>query len=160
MAYFGRFPLVRYNGVLQVNLTTRADLISAVRDDPAYFYEYVVEEGESPELIADRFYDDIELAWVVLMANQIVNVFEEWPKSYHELEEYIREKYPNPNGIHHYESISSGVIVDSDYPLYDRRPVTNTEYEERLNDEKRNIKLILPDFIGDVISMHKELMRL
>lgn len=160
MTYFGRFPLVRYNGVLQVNLTARADLISAVRDDPSYFYEYVVEEGESPELIADRFYDDIELAWVVLMANQIVNVFEEWPKSYHELEEYIREKYPNPNGIHHYESISSGIVVDSDYPLYDRRPVTNTEYEERLNDEKRNIKLILPDFIGDVISMHKELMRL
>lgn len=160
MAYFSRFPLVNYGGLLQVNLTRRVDFLDEFRNNPGAYIEYTIEEGMTPELLADRFYDDVNQAWVILAFNQIVNVFEEWPKGQKELESYIEEAYEDPNGIHHWKSLSSGVIVcPVVHPEYDRVPVTNFEYEVELNEKKREIKLLLPEFIGTVNDLHKRLMR-
>lgn len=159
MAYFNVFPLVRMNnGTLAVNITARTAFLSKYRDDPRYYYEHSIGEGETPEIIADKFYDDATLAAFILMFNGIINVYEEWPMDSYSLDLYIDDKYANPNDIHHYVAASTGNIVDADYPVYDRVPVTNAEYEIELNESRRKIKLILPELIGSVVAQHRELM--
>jgi hypothetical protein len=160
MAYFSNFPLVNYQNTLQVNLTRRVDIASMFKQNEKYYLEYSVRDGETPEMIADRFYDDAQLHWIILLMNDILNPFYDWPMSQLALESYINEKYDNPNGINHYISVSTGNRVDPQLnPVYDTRPVTNYEYETDLNDEKRNVKLLLPEFTGIVMNRQKELMR-
>jgi hypothetical protein len=131
-----------------------------MKEDPRYYLEYSIKEGDTPEIIADKFYDDATYAWIVLDFNTIVDVFEEWPKDQYALDQYIIEKYENPFDIHHWVSIETGDIVcPLNYPEYNRVPVTNTEYEYNENDLKRDIKLVLPEYIGTIVSRHKELMR-
>lgn len=159
MAYFNVFPLVRLNdGSLGMNITSRTAFLSKYTNDPRYYYEHTITEGETPEIIADKFYDDVEMAVFILLFNGIVNVYEEWPLDSYTLDQYIDDKYDNPNEVHHYVAASTGNIVDADYLAYDRIPITNAEYEIELNDSRRKIKLILPELIGSVVSQHKELM--
>lgn len=159
MAYFNHFPLVKYNGVYQVNLTRRVSVGAAFKNNPEFYYDYSVKEGDTPESIADQFYDDAELAWIVLDMNGIINVFEEWPKTQYELDEYVKDKYDNPQGIHHYVSLVSGQRVWPEvHPAYDMMPVTNYDYETVVNDDKRVIKLLLPDYVQNVVANHRELM--
>lgn len=157
MAYFSRFPLVRHDNNLQVNLTRRVAIDPKFKNNPAVYFEYDVKDSDTPENIADRFYDDVDYSWVVLQFNDIVNVFEEWPKSQYELDQYILGKYDNPYGIHHYVSLSTNEYVSPEvHPSYDRIPVTNYEYEVELNDAKRKIKLVLPELANEVVIAHKE----
>ena len=60
---------------------------------------YDVKEGETPEMIADKLYDDPELHWVVLMVNDITDRFHQWPMSAFQFEQYVKDKYDDPNGI-------------------------------------------------------------
>lgn len=158
--YFSNFPLVRYNGELQVNITRRAGIANQFKSNPAYYVEYTIQESDTPEIIADKIYDDASLAWIVLDMNTIVNVFEEWPKSQQALEAYVKYKYADPYGVAYYISGASGIVVDPLVnPAWDNIPVTHYEHEHKLNEAKRNIRLLLPDYVGAITSRHKELMR-
>lgn len=157
MSYFNRFTLVRHDGQLQVNLTRRVTIDEQFKTNPSVYYEYEVQESDTPENLSDRFYDDPEYAWVILQFNDIINVFEQWPRSQYELESYINGKYDNPFEVHHYKSVSTNEVVSYDlHPSYDRMPVTNYEYEVGINDEKRSIKLILPELVSEVVLSHKD----
>lgn len=159
MGFFSNFPLVRYNGSLQVNLTRRSTVSNSFKNNEAYFYKYTISEGDTPENLADRFYDDVNLAWVILDFNNIVNVFEEWPKSQYELESYIQEAYENPFAVHHYVSLEGDVIDYSTQPSWNRIPVTNYEHETEVNDAKREVNLVLPEFVNNIVAQQKDLIR-
>lgn len=159
MGYFSNFPLVRYNGGLQVNLTRRSTVSSAFKNNEAYYYAYTVTEGDTPENLADRFYDDVNLAWVILDFNNIINVFEEWPKSQYELDMYIQEAYENPYGVHHYVSLEGDIVDHGTQPSWNRIPVTNYEYETEVNDAKRYVKLVLPELVNNIVSQQKDLIQ-
>jgi hypothetical protein len=157
MSYFSRFSLVRHDGQLQINLTRRVAIDERFKTDPSVYYEYNIQETDTPENLADRFYDDPSYCWVILQFNDIINIYEQWPRSQYELESYINAKYDNPYAVHHYEAISTGQVVSVElHPAYDRVPVTNYEYEVALNEEKRPIKLVLPEIVPNIVLAHKE----
>lgn len=159
MGYFSSFPLVRLNdGSLGINITARNKILSTYKDNKSAFYEHSIVDGETPEIIADKFYDDIELAWIILIFNDIHNIYKEWPVDQETLQQYIDDKYDNPFGVHHYVSIATGNIVGEDHVSYDRMPVTNSDYEIEENDLKRPVKLVLPELVGQIVAQHKELM--
>lgn len=159
MSYFSNFPLYRLaDGSLGINITARTKIINSFRDNVNVYYEHTISDNETPEVVADKFYDDVELVWVILLFNDIHNIYTQWPIDQQSLEEYIDEKYENPYGIHHYVSAATGNIVGEDHVSYDRVPVTNSEYEIDENDSKRKIKLILPELVSQVVSQHRELM--
>ena len=73
------------------------------------------------------------------------------------------DKYDNPQAIHHYEvtqtSGDTTVTVDvgteqylvlEDYPS--ATAISNYTYEDRLQEQKRQIRLISPDFISQFVS--------
>jgi hypothetical protein len=107
--YFKSFPYTLYSldntNTVQVvtNITTRVALSDEVKNNLALFDVYDVRDGDTPELVADRFYKNSELHWLVLHYNDIIDPRFDWPLSTNNLNLYSASKYANVNGIHHYE---------------------------------------------------------
>ena len=177
MAYFEMFPKLFYDNkgdgkeTLQTNLLTRLVLRTDMRDDAFDFDFYDVKDGETPEMIAHKYYGDVNLHWVVLVTNDIVDYYEDWPMSVQRFEEFVREKYDNPQAIHHYEitqrsgrtsgqgpdDFSHLVEVNSDEE--GASSVSNRQYEERIQDKHRQIRLLDPKYLSAFIEEFYALVR-
>ena len=90
-----------------------------------------------------------------MYANYMTNPYYDWPMTYFDLQKYIAKKYDNPNGVHHYEDANK-YEVDSNAP--GATPVTNSVYEETLNDAKRTIDIIKPEYIQQIVKEFKQLL--
>ncbi|MDP6585291.1 MAG: baseplate wedge protein 53 [Anaerolineales bacterium] len=160
--YFKNFPTISYDvtgdGNPQVvsDILTRVAIRQSVRDRNSLFSKYDVYEWETPESVALDMYGKAEYHWVVLMFNKYYDKYYEWPMSMSVLQKYMKDKYSNPNAIHHYEtSQSSGndvvkVKVEvADVPT--ATPITNFEYEQELNDARKQIILLQPGYLGQFL---------
>jgi hypothetical protein len=115
--YFNKFPKLLYtknlNTSLVTNLLVRVDTIKNKLDNAALFYNYDIQEGDTPEIIASKYYNDSELHWVVLMFNDIYDPFYDWPMHYQQFQSYIISKYGDVatamSTHHHYEKIISTI---------------------------------------------------
>ena len=161
--FFSAFPKIKYN-LDGVNGTTtdvtdifrRIKIRSKIADNVTLFDKYDVHEGEKPEDVAYKIYGQSEYFWVVTLINNIVNRYYDWPLDSFSFQQFLKDKYSNPDGIHHYEvTQSSGkqkgdgptdhthkLVVNSDHP--GAQSVSNRQHEERLQDEKRQIRILLP----------------
>ena len=177
--YFDTFPKILYdskgNGKVKIvtNLLKRVAIRTKVKNNTSLFDTYTVQNGDTPESIADKLYDDPELHWVVLMVNDITDRYHQWPMYEQQFNTYVSEKYDNPDAVHHYEiSQSSGdtstkIEVYNNSALYtgdtdfysDASIITNREYEEREQDKKRQIRLLDPSFIDQFVEEFKLLMK-
>ena len=174
MAYFSYFPKVEYdvrgtgNNTVMTNLTKRIRLRDYFKKNAVNFDYYDVKAGETPEYIANVFYGDPLLHWIVLLSNDIENIYTDWPMSVQQFENYVHDKYDNVNDIHHYEvKQTSGdttkVIEIPNDPANtipaDAVAITNYEYEEKLEDDKRRIRLLKPEFVRQVKQELKSRLR-
>ena len=93
------------------NLFKRAKIREDIFQNVSYFNKYSIVGDERPDQVADKVYGDSSLDWIVLLANNVQNVYEEWPKTQYAFDKHLLEKYGNYevlyNGIHHYETIES-----------------------------------------------------
>ena len=156
--YFANFPIIAYdsvgNGEFKVvtNLLKRVALRSKVKSNTLLFDTYDVKEGETPESVAYKLYDDSELHWVILLTNDITDRYHQWPMSSSQFLAFINDKYSDVDATHHYEiSQTSGdtttkiEVENSTYPS--ASIVTNYEYEVALNESKREIDLLRNDYL-------------
>ena len=170
------------------NFFKRAKLRDDIFQDLAFFTKYIVIGDDRPDTVATKIYDDPTLDWVVLLSNNIVSIQSEWPLGQAAFNTYVTEKYGDEttlySGIHHYESrevkandgtiiIPSGarVSVGQSVSFFDEdssqqiirtdvaMPVTNYMFEEKLNDEKRNIFVLKPIYLNIVFDDIDQLMR-
>ena len=169
--YFEMFPLMPYDSLGDgnpkdvTNLLRRVKVRSKIRDNAAVFDTYIVKEGETPEMIADRLYNDVQLHWVVLIFNDIVDRYNQWPMTTGAFNKYVKDKYTNIDAVHHYEvteasgdkllKIDVGT-VNTDYPS--ATPITNYEYEIAEQDKLRQIKLLDPQFVDAFVTEFKTLI--
>ena len=169
--YFENFPLIPYDSVgngnfkLVTNLLKRVAVRSKVKINASYYDTYDVKEGETPEMIADKLYDDPELHWVILLLNDITDRYHQWPKNYNQFLAYINDKYSDVDATHHYEisQVSGDTTIkidigtdNTDYPA--ASIVTNFEHEEDLQDKKRKIRLLDPSYVEDFVAEFEKLM--
>ena len=167
MSYFSRFPLMAYRikegdpVKLMPQIIKRVKLRSNIKNGLLIFDKYDVKYGEKPEDIATKLYGDPTLHWVVLMVNDITDRYYQWPMTQPQFAEFLTDKYGagNEDSIHHYEKtrtsgrttsngpgdISHLVEVNSDED--GASSVSNREYEERLQDGYRQIRLLDPKYI-------------
>jgi hypothetical protein len=154
------------------NLFRRFKLRDDIASDFAAFEQYNIKGDERPDQVADFFYDDPTLDWVILTTNNIINQNHSWPMSNSQFYDYMYDKYGmDIDGIKHYETyeivdstdtervvLDAGLIVDENFTFkfynpttqsyselsneFVARPITNLEYETRLNDEKRSIAIL------------------
>ena len=169
--FFNQFPLIPYENSdnslkVATNLLRRIDIRSKVKDNSILYDTYDVKEGEMPEHIAHKLYGNSELHWIVLMVNNITDLYRDWPMPVPNFLRFLNDKYDNPDGIHHYEitqtsgntTIKVNVGANNDnYPS--ATPITNREYEESLQDEKRKIRLLDQRYVQLFIDNYKELIK-
>ena len=111
--YFDNFPVIPYDSVGKgyfkdvTNLLRRVGVRAKVKTNTMLFDTYDVKEGETPESIADKLYDDPELHWVILLVNNIADRYHQWPMNTPQFQSYVTEKYANPDATHHYEITQS-----------------------------------------------------
>ena len=170
------------------NFFKRAKLRDDIFQDLAFFTKYIVIGDDRPDTVATKIYDDPTLDWVVLLSNNIVSIQSEWPLGQAAFNTYVNEKYGDEttlySGIHHYESrevkandgtiiIPSGarVSVGQSVSFFDEdssqqiirtdvaMPVTNYMFEEKLNDEKRNIFILKPIYLNILFDDIDQIMR-
>jgi len=165
MGYFSRFPFIKeykiqgkaYTGM---DITRRTGIRNKSELGQDAYLIYTVGEGETPEMLADRLYDDPDMFWVIMMFNDSFDIDSDWPLTQLALDQYVQRVYDDPNAIHHYESAASGAWVDGDlHPDHDLIPVTNYEYEIDQNDKKRYIKVPTPQYAATIISEHNRLIQ-
>jgi len=150
--YFSKFPLDLYSldDLKSVQLITdilrRVTLTEKFKSDSVFFDEYDIKEGETPERLADKFYGDSNYHWLILHVNEIVDPRFDWPLTFYQLEQMVGSKYGvnNIQATHHYENVD-GNWVNSNYPS--ATAISNFVYEERLNEDKRRIKILKPRFL-------------
>ena len=164
--FFAQFPKIDYNlSGVNGNTTVVTDIFRRVKirdkisSNVTLFDKYDVQEGESPETVAYKIYGSADYFWVVTLVNNIVNRYYDWPLDEYVFQQYVADKYSNPDGIHHYEiTQSSGkqtgdgpddyshkLEVNSDY--VGAESVSNIEYERREQDKKRQISILLPTYL-------------
>ena len=107
--FFSYFPKIEYDvrgdgsKTVMTNLTRITRFRDYIRLNAVTYDFYDVKGGETPEYIANEYYGDPELHWIILMANNIVDYYTQWPMTVPTFEEYVKEKYDDANGILHYE---------------------------------------------------------
>ena len=185
--YVSRLPDSRISDYISVkNIFMRGKLREDIFQNASVFTKYKVKGNDRPDNVAFEVYGDANLDWLVLTCNNILNVYEEWPMSQINFENYLLEKYEtydNINAAHHYETTevknSSGVVivpagleVDSNYSIsfYDSviegmtivsspvTEITNYMYEEQLQDSRRNIFILKQRFLNVVKDDLEEMM--
>jgi hypothetical protein len=178
--FFKPFPKTNYdikkNGKIEVvtNIMLRFKITEELKKQKANYFEINVQDGDRPDVVASKIYDDPELDWVILMINNIVDPFYDWPMSSSNLEKYVRDKYGSIANaqatVHEYRKIlnEQSVLFDGtvipkrtlivDETTYnslsepDRESIDKYQYESELNDSKRQIKIVDPQQLSKILN--------
>ena len=164
------------------NIFKRAVIRDDIFNEITAFTKYSVVGDERPDQVAYQFYNDSGLDWVILATNNIIHVRDEWPMGNQDFLTYLNGKYTESElaNIHHYETKiirdSSGTLIQ---PEGKRVPAGYTinfldngtlrsessltsfsflEHETDLNDAKRNINILRPEFLGLFLENFADIM--
>ena len=166
--------------ILTKNLFRRVKIREDVEGLVTGFTQYTIVNNERPDNVSQKFYDDPQYDWVVMMTNNIVNIYDEWPMTEDELYKYCVSKYTTPEGIHHHETktikdgrgnivLKAGLTIPHNW-TYRRpdgtmvatadliHPITNYEYESAQNDFKRNIYILRKPFLATFLEEFQQLV--
>lgn len=94
--YFSKYVTTTIDKKLVVatDIFKRVGLSDKYKDIASLLVPYLVTDGETPELVSNKFYNTPDYHWVILLINGIVNSRTEWPKSNAEVEKAVFAEYP------------------------------------------------------------------
>src|SRR6056300_1872673 len=159
------------NEKLVTDLMTRVKVREKILNESMLYDKYDVPSGETPEVTSFKHFGSSKYHWVILLTNDITDAYYDWPLTEQDFETYITDKYDNPDAIHHYEiTQSSGKVTGNGPDDYSHKievnsdtagaqSVSNREYEQRLQDERRQIKLLNPNYLQTFIEEFNNLIR-
>ena len=194
MGYFRELPNVEYQSFLSDSLSSQSYLTvknlfrrNKLRDDLqnvfTIFDKYEIIEGARPDTVAEEYYGDAELDWVVLITAGIINVRDEWPLSNRELYNYANEIHGDSlNSIRYYRTkevkdsqgrliLPAGKVVDGNFTIPKPNTsneetstlnpvigVTNWEYEVLKNNKKSSIYLLKINYLQQFLNDMRDIM--
>ena len=228
MLYFDTLPKVlnqdqNGNYILLTNLLARARILEDLQDNAVVFYKYNIQEGDTPETVAHKYYGDPYKYWIVMYSNQLMDPLWNWPMNYQTFTDYLIAKYDAEyklaveaetttaistygyvqSTVYRYEKITTttdsesnlvtvtknSIDFDDYYALAESTTTYNIpgiplksapdayvkptrvtvsisknivyiyDYENDLNESRREIKLLNQAFVGDMEEQFKTLMR-
>ena len=162
------------------NIWRRAQVLVEYKSEVTIFTEITVGDGERPEDIATRYYGNPFFNWTILVINDIVDYYNQWPRSIVQLQDYINSKYTNPQATKHHITtevkdaneniiVPAGKVVPSNFQVayfngsttVTASPVasvTNAAYEFDLNAKKQTIQIVKPDIIEDFVDVYNKIL--
>ena len=167
---------------LAKNIFRRIKIREELDDVILGFQQYTVKNNQRPDEVALDAYGDMKLDWVVLLCNNIINLYDEWPMSEDELERYIESEYEEEaDSVHHWVTqevkdtkgrvlLKAGREVPENF-TYRRldgtylpkdtviRPISVYDHETEKNDYKRNIYLLRKNYLTGFIQEFQSLCK-
>ncbi len=162
------------------NIWRRAEILTEYKSQVTIFNEITVRDGERPEDIATAFYNNPFYNWTVLIANDVVDVYSQWPRSITQLQDFINQKYDNPQATKHHVTtevkdaknnviVEAGKVVASNYQIsyYNGSTtvtatpvvsVSNEQFEFEENAKKARIQIIKPQLIEDFVENYYSIL--
>ena len=162
------------------NLFKRGKLKEDIFNDLTAFTKYKIVGDDRPDNVAFDVYGDETLDWIILLSNNIMNIQTEWPLDHESFYNFLISKYGSEeqiHAVHHYETtevrntaktiiVPKGIKVPQNYSIefYDSRldsyttvsdmttEITNYEYENKIEDEKRNIYTLKPEYLNLILN--------
>ena len=162
------------------NIWRRAEILTEYKSQVTIFNEITVRDGERPEDVATAFYNNPFYNWTVLIANDVVDVYSQWPRSITQLQDFINQKYDNPQATKHHVTtqvkdaknnviVEAGKVVASNYQIsyYNGSTtvtatpvvsVSNEQFEFEENAKKSRIQIIKPQLIEDFVENYYSIL--
>tara|TARA_A100001388_G_scaffold39704_1_gene25212 strand:- start:21946 stop:22590 length:645 start_codon:yes stop_codon:yes gene_type:complete len=192
ISYFNLLPNFKYLSPLKEggkrdqyievkNLFKRIRLKSEVFQFALSFNDYIIDDGERPDTIAEGLYASAKYDWVVLLSANIINVEDQWPVPEGKLWDLADEKYGGDlNAVHHYETtevknsdgkliLPGKLVVDPDFTIQDPNnytqtinptvAVSNWLVETRKNNEKRAIRVVKREYLNTLVNDTKNILQ-
>ncbi len=113
--YFNYFPTTFYNNSntslaldTVTNIIARFSFEESLKENSAIFYPYDIQDGDTPEIIANKYYGSSEKHWIVLMFNDIIDPQYDWPLDQRTFISYVNDKY-SANGAAN-TTVQSGIV--------------------------------------------------
>lgn len=210
MEYFSALPFLTTtdgngNSIVLRNLLVRTGLIPQLAKNPLLMYRYAVQDCDTPEIVANKYYGSPFRYWIALYGNpQMMDPQSDWPLSTKNFTIYLQDKYAtSANGtanvlsytlgtVHHYEKVITTIddttkttaikVVEVDQDTYNSIiPLTTTStfpdgssitytvepnavsiynYEDQVNESKRNINLINSQYTTQIETQYQSLVKL
>ena len=175
--YFSEFPKLVYdikgNYTYKVvpDIFRRIKVKNRIKNNVPLLDKYSVKDGETPEGLAYKVYGNSNYHWIILLLNDIQNIYYDWPLSSVAFNEFVNDKYDDPGAVHHWEKVqSSGRQIGDGPEDYSHMiecnstdtgagAVTNFEYEMRIQNKKRLIKLLDTKYLGTFVEEFKSLIK-
>jgi hypothetical protein len=170
MSIFSLYPKISYkvndyDYIRAVDITQSLKIKDFLKNYRGIAYQpYFVKDGEKPDFVAHKFYGDPFLDWIILLSNDIYNIYEDWPKDRAEFENYLIEKYGSidytVNTIKYYYDKNKNIIDEITYTSLNRVNRSSEsiyEYEIRKNITKSRIKLVRLELIGELQTQLKSI---
>ena len=175
--YFETFPKRLYdiantgNPKLVTDIFRRLKVRDGIKDNLALYATYDVVPGDTPESISYKHFGSTDYFWVICLLNNVVNRYHDWPLDEFNFQQFVKDKYDNPEAIHHYEKTQLSGRQTGEGPAdYSHKievnadeagaeAVSNIQHERRLQDKKRQIRVLQPAFLNTFIDEFRELIR-
>ena len=165
------FPQTTFKNRSIVDITRNVKIGEIIGDQVFTMQQFVVKHDQRPEDVASNYYDDPKLAWLVLLPNVFLDPYYEWPMSQRNFEAWLKKKYGSLAAaqatILFYEHGTKNLTISKDTFDHnatlsyitggDYSQVDAYTYYDRINDNKKNIKLIDKGFVPSIITQLKEL---
>jgi hypothetical protein len=171
---FDYLPSTTYNNIKGVNILREAVVVQQYLNNYRTFYAYTVKDGERPDIIAYKEYADPTLDWVILLLNGIVDPYKDWVLDTNQFKSYLEAKYNLPTfklssisdastiAYYYYEGLTTDDPSDIASKNYNMTYTTYIklgrpagwvaksiyDYENEINESKRDIKLLKPQYIS------------
>tara|TARA_Y100000310_G_scaffold59271_2_gene54625 strand:- start:20926 stop:21483 length:558 start_codon:yes stop_codon:yes gene_type:complete len=182
--YFTNLPNIEYDiekikprvTTTATNIFLRTQLHEAVARNAVTIYPYIIQDEERPDTLSYSYYGSVKYTWIIFFANNIMNPLYDWPLSNRDFSNFILNKYGTlalaKNTVHHYEKIirsetskTSEFHLEIDSTTYDglgsseRVSVSGFDYYRKLNEAKRQIKLIDDAHVKNILKEARKVFR-
>lgn len=167
--YFANFP--RNDITIDSTQRTITDISTAITVSADFaasafpFYNYIVQEGERPDHVSYKHYGDSKYYWIILVMNGIQDLWKDWPLDQKAFDAMIVAKYGSvttaKGTIKKYYNTTDNIEIDAtEYAstaANERSTISVYDYEDQLNEAKREIKLIQREYLSEAQSELKKL---
>jgi hypothetical protein len=169
MSYFNQLPKTTFDNQTITNLAISVKLHKLVKDDAFALLNYAIKDGESPDTVAFNYYEDASYAWLVLLSNNIIDPYYEWPLSVYNFENFIKKKYGSIPAAQattiHCEHNTKDITVSADSLTVsngvssgDYTAVDAYTYFDKVNENRKMIKLVNKSYLPQVMEQFNSLV--
>jgi hypothetical protein len=170
--FFNKFDKVTYGGKEATNIINSILVKYHPATNTTQFLYHTVKDGETPEVLAHKYYGNPYFHWIIILMNNIVDPNYDWPLDPQKFNAMMTNRYGsgNEDKVHHFTDQNGKRLdevaaldaqeyfdINGNYPV-NVLPVSNREYEIEKNDEKREIKILRSRYLNEFVNQFEDLM--